>query len=99
MTVVATMAESTVLLARLGNGRDSYGIGGPHHWCVFRHMPRGLATWKHLLQSCEDRLHSAPTQAQGLAIVYREDADVRAVLAVECVAGDQPSPNKGSADT
>jgi hypothetical protein len=45
----------------------------------------------HLLQSCENWLRSA-AQAQGIAIEYREDADVRAVLGMECVIGEQASP-------
>ena len=46
----------------------------------------------HLLQSCENWLRFAATQAQGIAVEYREDADVRAVLGVEGVVGEQASP-------
>jgi hypothetical protein len=46
----------------------------------------------HLLQSYESWLRSAAAQAQGLTIEYREDADVRAVLGLQCTVYDQASP-------
>jgi hypothetical protein len=81
-----------VLLARLGNGGDSHRIGSPHHWSIFPARAARAGNVGHLLQSCEHWLRSGAAQAQGIAVEYREDADVRAVLEVECVIGEPASP-------